>query len=116
MAKPRVPLKLLPWLEARERLHLSHAHVQMARELGLNPKNLGGLANHRQEPSKLPLPSYIEQLYRRQFKRERPERVLSIEERAVEFAAKKEARSLAKASRRAEASPPATHPTGDDEA
>ena len=31
----------------------------MARELGLNPKKFGGLANHRQEPWKLPLPEFI---------------------------------------------------------
>lgn len=29
------------WIDARKRFHLSHAHVQMARELGTNPKKLG---------------------------------------------------------------------------
>jgi hypothetical protein len=42
--------KYQPWIEARTRFRLSHAHLQMARELGLNPKKLGGLANHEQEP------------------------------------------------------------------
>jgi hypothetical protein len=33
--------------------HLSHEHVQMARELGMNPKKLEKLDNHHQEPWKL---------------------------------------------------------------
>jgi len=33
-----IPEKLKPWIEARQRYHLSHAQVQMARELGMNPK------------------------------------------------------------------------------
>ena len=48
------PQKLQDWIEARKRFHLSHAHVQMARELGMNPKKFGALANHCQEPWKAP--------------------------------------------------------------
>ena len=51
------------WVAARNRHHLSHAHVQMARELGMNPSGLGKLDNHRQEPWKAPLPEFIERLY-----------------------------------------------------
>jgi len=29
-----------PWIDAQKRFHLSHAHIQMARELGMNPKKL----------------------------------------------------------------------------
>jgi hypothetical protein len=47
------------WAEAQRRFHLSDLHIQMARELGLNPKKFGGLATHRQEPWKLPLPEFI---------------------------------------------------------
>jgi hypothetical protein len=54
----------------------------MARELGMNPKKLGGLENHRQERWKLPLPVFIEELYRKRFGHARPELVLSIEEHA----------------------------------
>jgi hypothetical protein len=39
MAKKKIPTKYLPWIEARKRFHLSDAHIQMARELGLNPNN-----------------------------------------------------------------------------
>jgi hypothetical protein len=40
-------------VDAHKRHRLSHAHVQMARELGLNPAKLG---NHQQEPWRAPLP------------------------------------------------------------
>ncbi|MCD4811503.1 hypothetical protein K8R14_02755, partial [bacterium] len=49
------------------------------RELGLNPKKFGKLANHKQEPWKLPLPDFIEELYFKRFKKDRPEVVKSIE-------------------------------------
>jgi hypothetical protein len=38
---------------------LARAHTQMARELGMNPKKFGSIANHHQEPWKLPLPQFI---------------------------------------------------------
>jgi hypothetical protein len=54
----------------------------MARELGLNPKKLGKLDNHRQEPWKLPLPAFIEHLYRKRFGKDRPDVVLSLKDHA----------------------------------
>jgi hypothetical protein len=54
----------------------------MARELGLNPTKLGKLDNHQQEPWKAPLPQFIEHLYAKQFGRERPDVIRSIEETA----------------------------------
>jgi hypothetical protein len=45
----------------------------MARELGLNPRKLGSLANHKQEPWKAPLPHFIEDIYFMRFGRDRPE-------------------------------------------
>jgi hypothetical protein len=42
----------------------------MARELGINPKKFGSLANHKQEKWKLPLPDFIEELYLKRFKKE----------------------------------------------
>ncbi len=82
MGRKKFPQDILNWIEARKRFHLSHAHVQMARELGMNPKKLGKLDNHRQEPWKVPLPQFIEHLYFKAFGKERPEIVMSIEERA----------------------------------
>lgn len=91
----RLDPQLQEWVTARRRFRLSHAHVQMGRELGLNPAKLGKIANHRQEPWKAPLPEYIEYLYVKRFRRPRPERVLSIEQVA-------EARERKKAEKRAE--------------
>ena len=44
MPKHRLPDHLQMWIDARKRFHLSHAHVQMARELGLNPKKMSRIA------------------------------------------------------------------------
>jgi len=45
----------------------------MARELGMNPKKFGSLANHKQEKWKSPLPDFIEELYCKSFKKDRPD-------------------------------------------
>lgn len=89
---PVLPPKLQAWADARRRHRLSHAHVQMARELGLNPRKLGKLDNHRQEPWKQPLPQFIEHLYGKRFGRERPEVVTPIEEQARQLVQAKAAR------------------------
>ncbi len=79
----RIPPNLLPWIEARKRFGLSHAQIQMARELGMNPKKLGKLANHKQEPWKAPLPEFIETLYFKRFRKSRPDQIRTIEEMAA---------------------------------
>lgn len=71
-----LPPQIRAWVEARKRHRLSHAQVQMARELGLNPGKLG---NHRQEPWKAPLPQFIEHLYLKRFGREQPRVVTAAE-------------------------------------
>ena len=93
--------KLRDWIAARKRHGLSHAHVQMARELGMNPMKLGKIDNHHQEPWKLPLPRFIEHLYFERFGRERPEAVTSLEERLRALDAKKAAKRARKAAARA---------------
>jgi len=87
--KPRITEEMQRWIEARKRFHLSHAQIQMARELGMNPRKLGGLANHMQEPWKAPLPVFIEKIYQKRFGKSQPDRVVSIEDRAREIAARK---------------------------
>ena len=82
MSRGRTPKRLQLWIQARQRHRLSHEQVQMARELGSNPRKLGKLDNHRQEPWKSPLPVFIEQLYRMRFRKDRPDVVLSLEDRA----------------------------------
>ena len=62
----------------------------MARELGMNPKKFGSLANTRQEPCKLPLPEFIQECYRKRFGKGGPEKVTSIEEKIKMLQRKKE--------------------------
>jgi hypothetical protein len=88
--------KMQAWIEARKRHHLSHAQVHMARELGMNPAKFGKIDNHKQQPWKLPLPQFIEELYFKRFGNTCPEAVLSIEERCRLDAAKKEERRTAR--------------------
>lgn len=101
MGREKLSQDILNWIEARKRFHLSHAHVQMARELGMNPKKFGKLDNYRQEPWKAPLPQFIEHFYFKRFGKERPELVMSVEEwtrvKEAKRAARKEARRRARA-------------------
>ncbi len=76
----RIPAKLQPWFDARRRFKLSHVHIQMARELGMNPKKLGSLANEKQEPWKAPLPDFIGHCYEKRFSRSSPDNVRSLEQ------------------------------------
>ncbi len=80
MAKrAKLPETYQVWIDARKRYHLSHAHIQMARELGMNPRKFGKIANHKQEPWKAPLPVFIERLYHKRFGKARPGEVKSVE-------------------------------------
>src|SRR2546428_8966776 len=82
MSRRRMPERLQVWIDARRRHRLSDAHVQMARELGLDPKKLGKLDNHEQEPWKAPLPEFIERLYLKRIGKRRPDVVVTIDARA----------------------------------
>ncbi len=96
------PEAVVAWKEAQRRYKLSNVHVQMAIELSIPVRKLGGLANHKQEPWKLPLPLFIEELYVKRFGRERPENLLSIEQRLAQKQAKRVERKAARAGRAAE--------------
>jgi hypothetical protein len=78
--KRKIPDKYQIWIEVRKQYHLSHAQIQMARELGMNPRKFGKIANEKQEPWKAPLPAFIERIYLKRFGRERPAEVKPIEE------------------------------------
>jgi hypothetical protein len=84
MKKEAMGTKLQIWVEARKRYHLTDAQIQMARELGLNPKKFGSLANERQETWKRPLGEFIEHSYLKHFGKAQPDRVLSLEQQAQE--------------------------------
>jgi hypothetical protein len=101
MARKKKPdQKMQAWIDARKRHHLSHAQVQMARELGMNPKKLGKLDNHDQETWKMELRQYIEHLYFKRLGKERPDAVLSIEEKIRRDQEKKAQKRKAKLRRR----------------
>jgi hypothetical protein len=72
----------------------------MARELGMNPKKMGNIGIHKQEPWKARLPIFIEDLYHKRFGRERPNPVVTIEQRARQIAEKQAARRPPRAARR----------------
>jgi len=76
----KIPPKLQPWFDARRRFKLSHAEIQMARELGMNPKKFGTLATEKQQPWKLPLGEFIAESYFKRFKRTLPEHVRTLEQ------------------------------------
>ena len=59
------------WIDAKKKFRLSDTHIQMARELGMNPKKFGSLANHKQEKWKTPLPEFIEEMYFKRFKKDK---------------------------------------------
>ena len=94
--KKKIPDKLKIWVDARKRFHLSHEQIQMARELGMNPKKFGKLANHKQEPWKTPLPDFIESLYYKRFRKQHPDQVKSIERIVKDRKIKKEERKQRK--------------------
>jgi hypothetical protein len=100
MPKKRIPDHLQIWIETRKKFRLSHAQVQMARELGMNPKKFGKLANEDQEPWKMPLTQFIEHLYRKHFRRDCPPVVMSIEEKVEMDHRKKMARRAKKLAER----------------
>jgi len=58
----------------------------------MNPKKFGSLANTKQEPWKLPLPNFIEELYFKHFKKNQPDNVRSIEQMVKDYNRKKEER------------------------
>ena len=88
--KAKTPEKYQAWINVRKKHHLSHAHIQMARELGMNPKKFGKIANHKQEPWKAPLPVFIEGIYFKRFGKRRLNDAKSIEQ-VVKIQEKKKA-------------------------
>lgn len=99
-------VKLEKWQAAQKRHRLSDKHVQMARELGLNPDKLGKIDNHKQETWKTPLPQFIEEIYFKRFRKTAPDAVKSIKEQIADEKLKKERQKKAKAQKRKEKAVP----------
>lgn len=97
-------VKIEKWVAAQKKHRLSDKHVQMARELGLNPDKLGKIDNHKQEPWKAPLPQFIEGIYFKRFKREEPVGVRPLKETIVDNKINKEKKKKEKERKRKEVS------------
>lgn len=80
------------WITAQKKHRLSDIHMQMARELGLNPDKLGKIDNYRQETWKAPLPQFIEEIYFKRFKKEHPDTVKPLKQILKELEIKKKAK------------------------
>ena len=90
------------WIVAHKKHRLSDTHVQMARELGLNPDKLGKIDNHRQESWKAPLPEFIEEIFYKRFKKERPDIVKPLKQILKEQEIKDKEKKKEKEKRRKE--------------
>jgi len=90
-------VKIEKWVVAQKKHRLSDKHVEMARQLGLNPDKLGKIDNHKQETWKAPLPQFIEEIYFKRFKREEPVTVRSLKEIMADDKAKKDKKKKEKA-------------------
>ena len=71
----KLSIKEREWVQLRQRYNLTHAQVQMARELDIVPRSLAKLTD-------MSVPTYVQRLYFEEFGRQSPKVVLSIEERA----------------------------------
>lgn len=94
-------VKLDKWVVAQKKHRLSDKHVQMARELGLNPDKLGKIDNHKQEPWKAPLPQFLEEIYFKRFKKETPDEIKPLAQIIKERKIKDEKAKKEKQKRRA---------------
>ena len=93
----RIPPKLQPWFDARRKLDLSDASVQMARELGMNPRKLAKLVPVAGQQWKAPLPEFIAHCYEKSHGRRAPERVRSLEQIIKDDMKRKDAKRERKA-------------------
>lgn len=76
----------------------------MARELGLNPRRLGGYAGNDKDPDRLSPGEFIEALYFKQFRKTQPDVVQTIEQLAEAHEEKRAERIAAKRSQTASSS------------
>lgn len=90
------------WIVAQKKHRLSDTHVQMSRELGLNPDKLGKIDNHKQEMWKASLPKFIEEIFYKRFKEERPDVVKPLKQILKEQEIKAKAKKKDKEMRRKE--------------
>ncbi len=89
MGKNALSANLQALVIPRKRHRLSHLHVFIAREIGLNKNKSGRIAPNPQEQWKSSLTDFIEELYVKRFGLARPENVLKIGQVAANIQKKK---------------------------
>lgn len=67
MAKDKKIKHKDPWSIAKTKYRLNARQIEMAKELGMNPKKFGKLAPNKSEPWKEPLGTFIERCYNKRF-------------------------------------------------
>ena len=95
--------RLQDWVEAKRRCALSDAHVQMARELGMNPNRLTAPAGNTVGSSPIPLAQRIEDLYVKRFKHTIPDPVVPLRQLLHEARARERAEARERRRRRRQA-------------
>ena len=70
--------ELQKWIMVKRQCGVSDAHVQMARELGMNPKRLIESESSTQGLTQMPLSQRVEFLYLKCFKKPLPEAVVPL--------------------------------------
>jgi hypothetical protein len=105
MKKKRLifPEKLKQWIDARTQYKLTHAHIEMARELGMDPKKFEGIVKHIREHASQELAEFIEVSYKERFGKAEPDDHRSIEQKIKAEAAEKEQKRMRKAEGKARA-------------
>lgn len=86
----------------------------MARELGLNPRRLGGYAGNDKDPDRLSPGDFIEALYFKQFRKAHPDVVQTIEQLAEAHEVKRAERIAVKRSQAASSSVESDEVESDD--
>ena len=66
------------WVKVKRQYALTDAQVQMARELGVNPKRLSESESAVQGATQAPLGRHIEDLYLKRFKKHLPDAVMPL--------------------------------------
>jgi len=69
MAKKKKYKHKNPWGVAKRKYRLNARQIEMAKQLGMNPKKFGKYAPNKSQPWKGPLGSFIERCYEKRFKK-----------------------------------------------
>lgn len=78
--KSKREINLELWIKAMAKTNLSQKHIQMARELNMKPEKIHTLIPKKNDPTKAPLPFFIEECYWKRFKKASPDKIEDLEQ------------------------------------